>query len=264
MSRNPRGHRLGPGRRGQRRYRSGIDLARYLEAVRDGAAAVTAAIAQDNHAPVAACPGWRVGDLAAHVGHVHRWATEVVGSRSTEPVKLVPTAVPSDENLAGWVTEGAADLVALLAAADLDEPVWTFGPPPTVRFWPRRQAHETTMHGWDAGTAVGAAPSIPADLATDGIDETLSTVVPMAHRRSRVSGTGESFRFVQSDGAGVWDLRFDPDGVSRSAPESPDIVLTGSAEDLLLVLWRRRPLEAVDLAGDRGRWGRWSELVRAV
>lgn len=264
MPEDPRRRRLLPGSRQRRRYRFEIDLDRYLEAVRDGAAVIAAAVARDNHAPVAACPGWLVGDLAAHIGHVHRWATEIVGSRSTEPVKLVPTPVPSGDDLAGWVAEGADDLVALLAAADLDEPVWTFGPPPTVRFWPRRQAHETTMHAWDAGAAVGAAPSIPADLAADGIDETVSTVVPMAHRRSRAPGAGESFGFVQTDGPGLWDLRFGPDGVSASAAVPPDIVLTGRAEDLLLVLWRRRPLEAVDLDGDRSRWGRWSELVRAV
>ena len=41
-----------------------------------------------------------------------------------------------------------------------------------------------------------------------------------------------------------------------------DVAVRGSAPDLLLVLWRRRPLTAVDLVGDTAVFDRLVDLIR--
>jgi len=37
-------------------------------------------------APVPTCPDWTLRELAIHVGRAHRWAAEIVGTRSAEVI----------------------------------------------------------------------------------------------------------------------------------------------------------------------------------
>jgi len=136
-------------------------------------------------APVPACPGWRVRDLLAHLGFVHRWATGYVAEGRTEATsepgeERIIRLAPADESLVGWFRAGHARLVSVLAAADPAVRCWTFLPAPSpLAFWARRQAHETAIHRADAQLAVAAAgpgadlDPFPAGLAADGVDELL-------------------------------------------------------------------------------------------
>ncbi len=136
-------------------------------------------------APVPACPGWRVRDLLAHLGFVHRWATGYVAEERTEMTpepgeEEIIRLAPADESLLGWFRDGHARLVSVLAAADPAVRCWTFLPAPSpLAFWARRQAHETAIHRADAQLAAAAAGSgadldpFPAGLAADGVDELL-------------------------------------------------------------------------------------------
>jgi uncharacterized protein (TIGR03083 family) len=134
--------------------------------------------------PVPTCPGWRLRDLLAHLGFVHRWACSYVAEgrtdMSSEPEDEIIRLAPADESLVGWFRDGHARLVSGLAAADPAVCCWAFLPAPSpLAFWARRQAHETAIHRADAQLAAAAAGAgadldpFPPGLAADGVDELL-------------------------------------------------------------------------------------------
>jgi hypothetical protein len=75
---------------------------------------------------------------------------------------------------------------------------------------------------------------------------------PMRRARSHVPpGHGERFRFTRADGPGDWAVRFDTDiVVLAGVEEACDVAIAGTASDLMLFLWHRVPLDALDVAGD--------------
>ena len=238
----------------------------YLEAVRREARSFAVAVRADRHRPVAACPDWDVAALAVHTGCIFRWAAETVRSRASERVKATWTFDADDPALADWLVEGADEVAAVLGEVDPDTSVWTMGPPPTARFWSRRQALETLVHRWDAEHAVFVqAQPLDAELAADGIGEIIEVWVPRLHRRSTVRGAGESYHLHRTDGPGEWLVRFGPEGPEASLGHAKaDVALRGSAEDLLLVLWRRRPPDTVEVLGEPATLARWFELVPPI
>ena len=57
----------------------------YVDAIRaDGAALADAASAAGLHARVPSCPRWSVADLLGHIGRIHRWVAQLVGTRAVE------------------------------------------------------------------------------------------------------------------------------------------------------------------------------------
>ncbi len=227
---------------------------------------MAAALEGGRHQPVAACPGWDVADLAVHMGRVFRWAAHIVRTRAPERLGGDWTFDPDDPALGRWLRDGAAELVSVLSDTDPDTPVWTMGLPRTARFWSRRQALESLIHRWDAeDAALGEAQPLDPELAADGIGELLEVFVPYLHRRGGAVGAGETFHLHRTDGPGEWFVRFAPEGVEVSAEHAKaDVALRGPAGDLLLVLWRRRPPEAVEVFGDGAALARWFELVPAL
>lgn len=214
----------------------------HVEAVvREGALLVAAVRAADPGAPIEACGGWAVRDLAGHVGQVHRWATAVVrtGQRAADDAP-----VPGDDALAGWLEEGLQDLGDALTAPP-DRPCWTFAGPGTVRWWQRRQALETLVHRIDAERAAGAGSPVDALLATDGVAEVVDVMHPRQVRLGRCAPASAQVLLTASD-------------TGRSAVldgPGPAVTVDGPAEALLLLLWRRTTLHDPRLRvhGDRRR-----------
>ena len=136
---------------------------------------------------------------------------------------------------------------------DPDRPVYSFSPNhQRAGFWPRRMAHETTMHRVDAEQAVGqtVAP-IPPTVAVDGIDEAFSVFVA-TFGGGRSPGDGRTVHLHATDAEGEWLIRFDPEAIVVEVGHAKgDAAVRGPAEDLLLWLWGRRPLDALELFGDR-------------
>ena len=69
----------------------------------------------------------------------------------------------SFDELLFWYAARADALLDLLMGDEVpdDAAVWTFGPPGTAAFWPRRQAHEVTIHALDVVLA-GGEPVVDA------------------------------------------------------------------------------------------------------
>ncbi|SFF60632.1 HAD-IA family hydrolase [Curtobacterium sp. YR515] len=214
-------------------YRARIDL--LAEAV-DGFEAVLRS--GDHRAVVPSCPGWTLTDLAGHLTDVHRWALGQLTGTDPE--------APEPADLADRFRAGADRLVAALRARPADAACSAIYPPDTAGTWARRQLHETTIHLWDAQQAVGGEPRLQADTAADGVREAVGDLYPRQVRLGRVDPLSQTvvFRFPDADGEAE---------LVGTAGAGPAVRVTGRAEDLLLVLWGRRPLDtvAVTIDGDR-------------
>ena len=249
----------------------------HVEAVRVAAdALLTHAAAAGLDAAVPTCPEWRVADLVAHQGMVHRWAAA--------NLRLDPTPVPTEAailatvpraDLLAWFAAGVAELGSAFATADPDVPAMVFlaDAPPPRDFWARRQAHETGMHAVDALAAhLGRRPTaeeadVPRDLAVDGLDELLVGFVT----RGRNGLCGEAaFRVavVPDDAAPAgpaWLLDVLPAGIrtTRTTPggaPAADAVFRGTAAQLYLGLWNRG--DEVRVEGRADLLDRWAERVQ--
>ncbi|HZB50776.1 MAG TPA: maleylpyruvate isomerase N-terminal domain-containing protein, partial [Mycobacteriales bacterium] len=134
----------------------------WVEAVRrEGAEFLTAAAAADLDADVPTCPGWTVRRLVSHLSRVHRSAVGGVQDGTVEPPTL-GARPPDDARLLAWYAAGLDRLLGVFADAE----------PHLPDFWPRRMAHETTIHRFDAELAAHAkAGGFDPALAADGVGE---------------------------------------------------------------------------------------------
>jgi uncharacterized protein (TIGR03083 family) len=187
---------------------------------------------------------WRVRDVVAHLGGVHRWATRIVETRSMDGPGFTKSKLDGIA-LCDWFDEGAAALAANLAEVDPDEACPNFNPGSarTMAFWLRRQTHETTVHRWDVEQALGAVTPIEEDVAVDGIDEYLDIWV-----RSRGKHTlAAPLTIRASEVAWAWTLMPDdrPGRVQVEVSTTPTTATSAVSADpghLLLWLWGRSPL----------------------
>ena len=201
---------------------------------------------------VRSCPEWTIADLVWHLGEVHWfWATDVE-LRATEPdvvEQRKPARPTTYADLVAWGRAQADHLIRELEAAPDDETVWTWAlleADHNVAFVRRHQVQEAAVHRWDIEDAVGGAAPIEPDVAADSIDEVLAITLPWTVRADKpLSGTAH---LHCTDIEGEWFLH--PDGRVERTHAKGDVALRGSASDLLLVLYTRKPLDAVDVIGD--------------
>ena len=112
-------------------------------------------------------------------------------------------------------------------------------------------AQEVAVHRVDAERAAGRDHRIEPELASDGIDEFLEFFLSdIAKGAPALDG---SVHVHCTDVDGEWLVTTDADGayvVTREHAKG-DAAVRGPANDLLMVLWRRDPLDTVEVIGDR-------------
>ncbi|MFF6813055.1 maleylpyruvate isomerase family mycothiol-dependent enzyme [Streptomyces sp. NPDC012403] len=239
-----------------------MDTAWFLEILeKEGQLLADAAERAGTDAPVPTCPGWLTRDLVGHTGVVHRWAAAFVADGHIAPRPMGEHPGLDGSELVAWYRDGHRRLVDTLAGAAPDVECFTFlpGPPSALAFWARRQAHETTVHRFDAESARGGTPSpIATDFAVDGVDELLRGF--HARPRSRVrTGAPRVLRVRATDADAVWTVRLSPEPpvTTRDAAGDAECELAGPAEQLYLALWNRVPVPAV--SGDPELAALWRE-----
>jgi uncharacterized protein (TIGR03083 family) len=202
---------------------------------------------------VPSCPDWSVEELAQHLGTIHRWAEHLVrvganAYESSDSMNLDHGPVGAD-----WIRDGGSRLVATLRASDPDGAMWAWGHDQHVRFWSRRQLHETLIHRMDLDLTMGRVPETEPRIAVDGIDEFLVNLVSAAGFSPKVRelrGTGEVLHVVATDADAEWSIELLPDGFELTEDTStPTASLRGPSTDLLLVLYRRLPLASTKVSG---------------
>lgn len=228
----------------------------WAEIVEREGAVVADAARDDLAAPVPAAPGWDTTELLRHLGLVQIRASVVLRTGTMErPSRkngMLPD--PPEDGVLAWYETALTELVTdLRELADPDRPVYSFSPAHRrAGFWPRRMAHETTMHRVDAEQAVGR-PVGPIDgaFAVDGIDEILSVFVPV-FGASRSPADGRTVHLHATDAEGEWLIGFEEGDVAVEVGHAKgDAAVRGPASGLLLWLWGRAPLESLDVIGDR-------------
>ncbi len=214
-------------------------------------------------AAVASCPGWSIGDLTGNLGTVHRWAEHLVRVRATKRMSTRAMGLGEPGSSPAWLRAGGQALVATLRSADPDEAMWAWGADQHVRFWSRRQLHETMVHRMDAELALGKAPAGSPAVAADAIDEFLVNLPDAATFSPGVRnlrGNGARLMFQATDEDRAWVVTLRPDGFELSqGPGACDAMLAGPAVALVLVLYRRLPVTSPGMAttGDASLVGFW-------
>ena len=216
----------------------------------------------DFSSTVPSCPEWSVHDLAEHLGYVHRWAEHLVSAVAPQRISWEEMDFERGPIDAPWLRRGGAQLLDTLRRADPDAPMWAWGADQHVRFWSRRQLHETMVHRVDLELARRVAPRVEPGIASDAIDEFLANLRRASNFSPKVlnlRGKGETLRFTSLDAPGTWTIRLDEEGFGPvDGVNDPDVVLAGPAEEVLLVLYRRRPLdETLETSGDLGLLSFW-------
>ncbi|WP_320774257.1 maleylpyruvate isomerase family mycothiol-dependent enzyme [Streptomyces sp. CRN 30] len=244
-----------------------METATFIETLdREGRLLAAAAERAGSDAGVPTCPGWRVRDLVAHTGAVHRWATSFVATGETRPRPIGDPPALAGGALLDWFREGHGRLVETLAAAPPSTACWHFMPAPSpLAFWARRQAHETAVHRFDAESAAGGTVSeVSTEFAVDGVDELLCLFHGRPKSRVRTEKP-RTLRVRATDAPdAVWTLRLseEPAVTERTGAGEAECEITGPADRLYLALWNRLPLPEV--TGDASLAELWRERSGVV
>ncbi|MFV0308931.1 MAG: maleylpyruvate isomerase family mycothiol-dependent enzyme [Desertimonas sp.] len=223
---------------------------RYVELLAEDAAALLAAAgAADPGSAVPTCPGWNTMDLVWHIGEVHAfWATVLEGMLAAPPADWPPARPDDADGVWAFARQSAERVIAAVAVADPDATVWTWAEgADDAGFVIRRMAQETAVHRLDAEQTAGREVRIDTALAADGLDEFLVRFYPFTVRAGR--HPGGSIHLHCTDTEGEWTL--DAAGALSRGHAKGDAALRGSAHDLLAVVWRRQPIDSIEVFGDQ-------------
>jgi uncharacterized protein (TIGR03083 family) len=218
-------------------------------------------------ATVPSCPDWDADDLLWHLtGVQHFWAA-IVRDRLQDPSHVIELDRPATRaELVALFEHASGSLVHALQEATPDEHVWTWAPDKTVGFILRRQAHEALIHRLDAELTAGEVTPLPADLATDGVAETLGVmfggcppwgtftpdgrVVGVMCTETATTFTVALGRFTGTDPES--ETSYDDLDISLMVdPASePAAKVVGTADDLDAWLWHRRDDSTLTFEGD--------------
>lgn len=213
--------------------------------------------------PVPTCPGWNVGQLARHLGYIHRWATHYVAEGVTTSLPSLPESEvldfgPTDHELDHWLALGVDRLIGALRAAPADLQCWAFLPAVSpLLFWARRQSHETTVHRLDAESAHPPTSAIDAALAADGIDELVTGFAPRDWP-PRDGGRDWSFRAHATDTGDAWTIARSGHRLTAVRGDEPaTTTVAGPAAALYAALWQRTGEDQLMIDGDPTALDRW-------
>lgn len=174
------------------------------------------------------CGRWRVHHLVVHLGRIHHWAAGQARRRQETPLGRGPFVL--DEFYAAQADE----LRTTLTQLDPDAPAWTLDDSGVVRFWHRRQVHETLVHLWDLRTAGGLPLDVPAALWADTVDEVVRVMHPRQVRLGRSAAPPVRVGLVATDADRTWTVLAQDD-----APAAPVAEVAGPAASLALLMWGR-------------------------
>lgn len=214
---------------------------------REGAAFAAAARAADPDDDVPTCPDWTVRRLVSHLSRVHRSAVIGVLDGTVEPPTMAARP-PDDTQLLAWYADGLEKLLQVLTDAE----------PHLPDFWPRRMAHDTTVHRFDAELAAYAkGGGFDPELAADGVGEVVESLLGLRAGDEPLASARGDVLVECTDTGDSWLVRLEPGSVRAERPDARprrvDARISGPAADLYLVLWGRLPLDPVEPGRSRRR-----------
>jgi uncharacterized protein (TIGR03083 family) len=223
--------------------------------------------------PVPTCPGWNVSQLARHVDGGHRWAREIVATRASEPpsdVALRDLSGATDDDphiLRASLTEAATALTATLTEAGPDAQMWCPVDGGGSAFYARRFAYETAMHRADAAFALGVKFVLDPEVAADAVGEWMELGCLPFHFEvhpwmRELLAPGRTIGLHATDTDAHWLLDLTGDVIAwRRADGQAAAEIRAPVTDLLLTIYRRRPVEGLQVSGDAALIDFWLERV---
>jgi uncharacterized protein (TIGR03083 family) len=229
-----------------------MENSRFLECIASDYGRIRAVVPGNLDRLVPTCPEWTVADLVQHVGtvYLHKVATMRAGAA---PSPWPPPGLNDEEPIA-LLDRAYAELMAEFNRRDPEDfsSTW-YDPDQTVGFWIRRMAQETVIHRIDAELAADSpiAP-VPDDLAIDGIDELLKTIVaydvkkwPEDHAETLTESPGRSYtirthgvEWLVGTAPGSFSVGGGP-GMTPATFTNADTTITGTPTALLRWAWNR-------------------------
>ncbi len=254
-----------------------IDRGRQIQDESDRFAAVLGACDPASRVPT--CPGWTAADLLRHLVTVQRFWAVVIGDRLTAAgvadYERSRSPLPADPSkLQALRRQATTDLLTALRSQDASEPAWSwFAADQTVGFTWRMQTHEATMHRVDAELAAGLAISpITTEVAQDGLDHVIDVMwawaPPDAERRITATvelvatDTGRRWLVRTFRWSGqAWGQDFSNQiGCERADRGEPDATVSGTAQDLDLLVWTRADRN-ITRSGSDEALGEWRAML---
>jgi uncharacterized protein (TIGR03083 family) len=223
--------------------------------------------------PVPTCPGWNVSQLARHVDGGQRWAHAIVATRASEPPSDVALRDLSDATndepavVAAALTEAAAALATTLTEAGPDAQMWCPVGDGGSAFYARRFTYETAMHRADAALALGVEFVLDPDVAADAVDEWMELGCMPFHFdvhpwMRELLAPGRTIGLHATDTDAHWLLDLTGDVIAwRRADERAVAEVRAPITDLLLTIYRRRPVAGLEVVGDATLVDFWLERV---
>jgi len=235
-----------------------LDFDHLLELVGNRSATARSALAGALDERVPGCPDWTGRDLLAHLGEVQRFWAQVVlaGKPEAAPEHGDVAEREPTGDLLDWSERSTGALLDALRDAGPDRPAWSWWGPTTTGRIARHQVQEAGVHAWDAEDTIGRAGRLlPAELAADGVEEFLSVEVPSngkwPHPPATVGLVATDATDATHGSDGGWRIELTGSGGTvERGPAAGNAVLGGTASDLVLVLYGRRPMDGLAVTGD--------------
>jgi uncharacterized protein (TIGR03083 family) len=234
-------------------------------------------------AKVPTCPDWDAGDLLWHLAEVQWfWGTVVRRGVDAEGASALAKTRPETRSaLMDFYLTASTDLGTALAAANPENPAWTWSDDKTVGFIIRRQAHEALIHRIDAELTAGKRRSVmDPQLSADGVDEALrimyggdlpawGTFAPDEWRtvRVRASDTGDSWfvKLGRFSGTDPDDKKsYDQEGIQVAAIDpggQAAATVRSTAHELDCWLWQRPTDAPPERSGDSAVLSAFDALI---
>ena len=207
----------------------------------------------DMSVTVPGCPDWTVEDLVWHLAEVHAFWARIVEEKITDQSLIEEGKPERPTDAQALIALGHAQcdrLIAALRSTDDDVPVWSWTAQHDVGFVRRHQIQEAAVHRFDieSATPAGGSPIAP-EIAADSIDEYLTISLPAVRTWAKAADLPGTAHIHCTDADGEWFI--ESNFVIERAHAKADVALRGTASDLLLALYQRLPVDALDIVGDR-------------
>ena len=204
-------------------------------------------------AHVPAYPDFTVHSLAVHIGRVLRLFRAVVAGDGAE---YPAVDGPDGEDVAQWVLAAVDPLVTLLSEVPPDKLVslpHQAGDRPAGLIAPQ-VAVEVGVHRWDVESVLGDHVPIPSDLEVQEVESVFANFVPRL-AASGVTDIGGTVWLQTTDTTAAWSAQVSDGRLvterKSGGPGDPAVVVTGTAQDIALLVWKRAlpPRPELDVTG---------------
>ncbi len=228
-----------------------LDFADYRRLIRSDSARLAEMGRLGLDADVPSCEGWTVADVLDHTAYVY--LHKVAWLRERRPPDPWPPREFADREPRAFFDEATTALLEALESRDPDEVVGTpWESDQTIGFWYRRMALEIAVHRYDAELAHGVPTPIDDELATDGIDEVLRTMLAGSSWSEFDTEEPLDARIRVTAGGRSWTVAADLRSVTVVEGDTNEVAteIAGRPEDVFLWLWGRRDGDVLAITGD--------------